>query len=238
MALKFKVSKDDHGKLEEGMQKLYIEDGDGGFRLDVDSEGDTGALKRAKDREVQLRKEAEARAREAQEKLDALTDGDIKKRGDVDALDKSWQSKHEKTVSEYQAKIDKFMKSTEKNLREGTARTVAAKISTAPDLLHPHLLSRLAVDYDGDEPKLRVLDQNGQPSAMTLDELSAEFVANKNYSAIMTASKASGGGGANAHKSGPSFQGSAQQRGDVNLSTMSMSEKVAYFKQIREQNGK
>ena len=237
MALKFKVSKEDHGKLEEWMQKLYIEDGNGGFRLDVDSEGDTGALKRAKDREVQLRKEAEARALEAEEKLEALNDGDIKKRGDVDALDKSWQSKHEKTVSEYQAKIDKFMKSTEKNLREGTARTVAAKISTAPDLLHPHLLSRLAVDYDGDEPKLRVLDQNGQPSAMTLDELSAEFVANKNYAAIMVASKASGGGAPGGQQQQQKGR-APSEGGRVDLSKMTTQERVAHYRAIREQSQK
>lgn len=206
----------------------------------MDGESDNGALKRAKDREVQLRKEAEARAREAQEKLESLSDVDAKKRGDVEALEKSWQTKLEKTTAEYQEQIDKFKKSTEKNLREGTARTVAAKISTAPDLLHPHLISRLAVDYDGDEPKLRVLDSNGQPSAMTVDELSAEFVANKNYSAIMTASKASGGGGASANngKPGPSFNGSAQTRGDADLNKMTPSEKIAHFKKIREQNGK
>lgn len=235
MALKLSITKDDHGKLGESEKAHYIEDGEG-YRLDVDGVEDTGALKRAKDREVQLRKEAEARAREAQEKLEALNEGAARSSGNVEALDKSWQAKHDKAIAEYQAQIDRFKKATDESLRVGTARSIAAKISTAPDLLHPHLLSRLAVDYESGDAKLRVLDANGQPSAMTPDELAAEFLANKNYSAIMTASKASGGGGANnPGRTGPSMSGGAPKRGDVDLSKMSMAEKVEHFKKIREQ---
>ena len=71
MALKRTVSKEEHAKLDEGIKGLYIEDGDG-FRLDLDGGEDNGALKRAKDREVQLRKDAEAKLREAQERLDEI----------------------------------------------------------------------------------------------------------------------------------------------------------------------
>lgn len=227
MALKLKVSKEDHGQLEEGTRRLYIEDGDG-YRLDVDGGDDNGALKRAKDREVELRKAAELRAREMQDKLEALNDDSARKSGNVEVLEKSWQSKYDKMASEYQAQIDGFKKTTDRNLRDGTAKAIAAKISNAPELLHPHILSRLTVEYDGAEAKLRVLDQNGQVSAMSVDDLSNEFVANKNFSAIMTASKASGGGGANAGKSGPSFQGSATKRGDV--ASMTMAEKIDYYR--------
>ena len=94
MALKKKITKEDHAKLSDALKSEYVEDGDG-FRLDVDGEEDTGALKRAKDREAQLRREAEAKLREAQEQLDALGSDDARKKGDIATLEKSWQKKIE-----------------------------------------------------------------------------------------------------------------------------------------------
>lgn len=236
MALKRTVSKEEHAKLDEGIKGLYIEDGDG-FRLDLDGGEDTGALKRAKDREVQLRKDAETKLREAQERLDELSGNDAKKRGDIEALEKSWKEKNDKLSTESQAQINKLKASTEKHLRDGNARAIAAKISNAPELLYPHLVSRMTVDYDGDEPKLRILDAEGKPSAMTIDELSAEFVANKNYAAIMVASKASGGGAPGGQQQ--QQKGRAQSEGGrVDLSKMSTQERVAHYRAIREQSQK
>ncbi|WBF76910.1 hypothetical protein PSV3_00208 [Septimatrevirus PSV33] len=62
MALKKKLTKEEHAKLSDALKAEYIEDGDG-FRLDVDGDEDTGALKRAKDREAQLRKDARTESR-------------------------------------------------------------------------------------------------------------------------------------------------------------------------------
>ena len=56
MALKKKLTKAEYEKLSEHIKAEYIEDGDG-FRLDIDGDEDTGALKRAKDREAQLRRQ-------------------------------------------------------------------------------------------------------------------------------------------------------------------------------------
>ena len=77
MALKKKLTKAEYEKLSEHIKAEYIEDGDG-FRLDIDGDEDTGALKRAKDREAQLRREAETKLREAQEQLDALGNDDAR----------------------------------------------------------------------------------------------------------------------------------------------------------------
>lgn len=243
MALKRTITKDDFAKLSDGIKEQYIESGDG-YRLDIDGDDDNGALKRAKDREVQLRKDAEERARLAQEKLDEISGTDAKKRGDIDALEKSWTEKNKKLSDESAAQIQKLKASTEKHLRDGNARALAAKISNAPDLLYPHIVSRLTVDYEGEEPKLRILDDKGQPSAMTLDELSAEFVANKNYSAIMIASKSSGGGGGgtqqqpgnrgnnNGGAGNKSGNGKGNNQGGVDYSTMSREEKLAYMKEV------
>lgn len=71
MALKRKISKEAFDKLSEDIKAEYKEQ-DGEYVLDIDGDEDTGALKRAKDREAQLRRDAEKRAKEAEEKLQGL----------------------------------------------------------------------------------------------------------------------------------------------------------------------
>ena len=199
MALKKKLTKEEHSKLPDHLKAEYIEDGDG-FRLDIDGDEDTGALKRAKDREAQLRREAETKLREAQEQLDALGNDDARKKGDIQTLEKSWQKKLEDQKSEYEGKVSKLTAHTTKTLVDNVATQIATKISNAPALLLPHIKSRLQADFEGEAPVTRVLDKDGKVSAMTVEELAAEFVANKDFSAIITASKASGGAPNNSDK--------------------------------------
>lgn len=201
MALKKKLTKEEHAKLSDHIKAEYIEDGDG-FRLDIDGDEDTGALKRAKDREAQLRREAEQKLREAQEQLDALGNDDARKKGDIQTLEKSWQKKLEDQKTEYEGKLGKLTSHTKTQLVDNVAQQIASKISNAPALLLPHIKARLAADFEGDAPITRILDKDGKPSAMTVEELSAEFVANKDFSAIITASKASGGAGKPSNNNG------------------------------------
>lgn len=201
MALKKKLTKEEHSELPDHLKTEYIEDGDG-FRLDIDGDEDTGALKRAKDREAQLRRDAEAKLREAQEQLDALGNDDARKKGDIQTLEKSWQKKLDDSKAEYESKLGKLTSHTKTQLVDNVAQQIASKISNAPALLLPHIKARLAADFEGDAPVTRILDKDGNPSAMTVEELSAEFVANKDFSAIITASKASGGAGKPSNSNG------------------------------------
>ena len=201
MALKKKLTKEEHAKLSDHLKAEYIEDGDG-FRLDIDGDEDTGALKRAKDREAQLRREAETKLREAQEQLDALGNDDARKKGDIQTLEKSWQKKLEDQKTEYEGKLGKLTSHTKTQLVDNVAQQIASKISNAPALLLPHIKARLAADFEGDSPITRILDKDGKPSAMTFEELTAEFVANKDFCAIITASKASGGAGKPSNNNG------------------------------------
>ena len=194
MALKRKITKADYDKLAADLKTEYVADGDD-YRLDLDGEEDTGALKRAKDRETQLRKDAEKKAAELAAQLDSLTDSDAKKRGDIEALEKSWKEKSDKERLESETKTKALRAHIEKQLVDNVALQIATKISTAPSIILPHVRARLQADFDGDEPKTRVLGADGKPSALTTDELANEFVANKDFSAIMIASKASGGAG-------------------------------------------
>ena len=214
MALKKKLTKEEHSKLSDHLKAEYIEDGDG-FRLDIDGDEDTSALKRAKDREAQLRRDAEAKLREAQEELDRINGDDARKKGDIATLEKSWQKKLDDTKAEYEGKVSKLTTHTTKTLVDNVATQIATKISNAPALLLPHVKSRLQADFEGDSPVTRVLDKDGKPSAMTVEELAAEFVANKDFSAIITASKASGGAGKPSNNNGGGAPNNSDKPADL-----------------------
>ena len=214
MALKKKLTKEEYSKLSDHIKAEYIEDGDG-FRLDIDGDEDAGALKRAKDREAQLRRDAEAKLREAQEELDRINGDDARKKGDIATLEKSWQKKLEDQKAEYEGKLGKLTSHTKTQLVDNVAQQIASKISNAPALLLPHIKARLAADFEGDTPVTRILDKDGKPSAMTVEELSAEFVANKDFSAIITASKASGGAGKPSNSNGGGAPNNSDKPADL-----------------------
>ena len=104
---------------------------------------------------------------------------------------------------------------TTKTLVDNVATQIATKISNAPALLLPHIKSRLQADFEGDSPVTRVLDKDGKPSAMTVEELAAEFVANKDFSAIITASKASGGAGKPSNNNGGGAPNNSDKPADL-----------------------
>lgn len=233
MALKKKITKEEHAKLADALKFEYVEDGDG-FRLDVDGDEDNGPLKRAKDREAQLRRDAEKRAKEAEDRLAEIEGDDARKKGDIATLEKSWQKKLDDQKAEYEGKVSKLTSHTTKSLVDNVALSVASKISNAPSIILPHIRARLQADFEGDEPKTRVLDKDGKPSAMTIDELSAEFVANKDFAAIITASKASGGAGKPSQNGGgaPNPSGNSGNQ-TADLSKMNPAELAAHLKEAK-----
>jgi alanyl-tRNA synthetase len=195
MALKAKISKADYDKLSDALKAAYVADGDN-FVLDVEGAEDTGALKRAKEHEANARKKAEKDLRDAQAKLDEIEAEAAAKTGDVDAKIKAATKKIETERDAAVARADKLQTFAQKTLVDNTAIALAGEISKSPKLLLPHIKDRLAVDFDGDEPVLRVKGADGNPLAGGLDKLKTEFVANKDFADIIIASKASGSGGA------------------------------------------
>jgi len=217
MALKKKMTKEDHANLPDHLKSEYIEDGEG-YRLDIDGDEDNGALKRAKDREVQLRRDAEAKLKAAQEQLDALGSDDARKKGDIQTLEKSWQKKIDDQKTSYEDRLGKLTSHTKSQLVDNVAMQIASKISSAPAIMLPHIKARLAADFDGDSPVTRVIGADGSLSSMSIDALSAEFVANKDFSAIILASKATGGAGSTSRSPAGSAPDSVKP---LNLATMS-----------------
>lgn len=197
MALKSKVTKAEFDALPEALKEHYKEVGDH-YLLDSD---DAEELRKAKEREAEERKREKERAdaaekaqREAEERERVAKEEAAKKKGDIAALELSWKEKSEKAVADEKTKRE----ATEAQLRmllvDNVAISIANEISTSPKLIIPHLKARMAAELTGDKPITRVLDADGKPSALSLDDLKKEFVANADFAAIIKGSNANGGG--------------------------------------------
>lgn len=202
MALKKSVTIVDFAKLDKTTQSLYkAEPVDGNHVLDLEGEEDIGALKRAKEREVEENKELRKKLKDIEdaaaveaEKARKAAEKAARESGDVKALEKSWQDKHAAEQKKLQDQLAQKDAALVELTVGNTATAMAAKISTAPDLILPHISKRLRSEIVDGKAVVKVVDVNGQPSALTVAELEQEFVANKSFAAILTGSKASGGG--------------------------------------------
>lgn len=186
--------------------KEYKKGEDGKFTLDVEGGEDTGALKRAKDHEKNLRVAAEARVTELQGQVEAITaerDTAISERDaakadkgkDTQALEASWQAKVDAANQKLESTQSELTREIERLLVTNTASSLAHEISTVPELLSDVIAKRLKVEKGADGQYFtRVLDAAGAPSASNLDALKKELLANEKYAAIIISGKGSGGG--------------------------------------------
>ena len=237
--MKRKIDKAAFDALSDAIKALYKEK-DGMYVLDLeDGEDDAAELKRAKDREVQARKEAEKKLKELQDKLDEGSTLDAKKKGDIETLEKSWKEKLEKRESELLAKIKTKDAFIQKTLVDSVASSMSSKLAgDKAHLLSLHIKQRLVADVEGDVPTTKVLDANGNVSALTIADLEKEFVANKDFSAILVGNKANGSG---APVNNQQKVNSGANNLDANgkprsFSSLSVQEKVDYIKQQKENN--
>jgi translation initiation factor 2B subunit (eIF-2B alpha/beta/delta family) len=195
MALRRKITKTAFEALHDELKKEYkvSPKNDAEYHLDVD---DASELTRAVDRERKRAEDAEANATTAAETIKTL-EAKIKegagKTPDIEALERSWAHKLEKAEKKAENTVAKLQRAFTDTMVDGNAKSLASEISTSPSLMARAIKDRLSVEFEGDTPHLRVLGTDGKPTAATLDELKQELLANKEYSAIVIASKASGG---------------------------------------------
>lgn len=199
MALK--ATLDSIDGLPDLVKKEYKQDSAGKFHLDVDGihdHPDVGALKRAKDYEVEERKKATARAATLEQQVGSLTeerDGMLKSaipKADVDKLEKSYQDKLNGVEKSYKDRLAAADQSLNTLLVDNVAQKLASEVSTAPELLIPHIRGRLKAELVDGKPLTRVLDKDGSPTALNIDDFKKEVVANPMFAPIIIGSKASG----------------------------------------------
>jgi hypothetical protein len=122
-----------------------------------------------------------------------------RKSGDVEAIDNSWNEKYSKLENEK----NEALASANKLIHDLTVGQAATRLAAElggnnADGLMPHILPRLDVDTKTGE--VRVLDNKGQPSALTIDELKSELTETSYLAPLIVVSNAAGGG-ANGNKS-------------------------------------
>lgn len=240
MALKKNITKEQYAKLKDGVKEEYREEGDG-YTLDVEGIEDNGALKRAKDRIAQELLDAKKERDEAQNRLEELEGNDALKNKDVEKLQKQWlkqktdmEAAHKTELEARDQKIAKFEGYTKKQLIDNVALELATQLNPkSPKVLLPHIKERLQADLDGDSPVTKILDSSGKVSNLTIDQLKAEFVANKDFAGIIIGSQASGSAGNPKPNGSANNQNSNEKPADLsNLDPKALAEHIA---QVREQ---
>ena len=200
--MKFKIDKATFDALNDAQKALYAVQADGSYQLTVEglpSPEEMNGLKAKmqelldeKKTESDKRKQAEETARQAEETARLA---EAKKKGDFDALEKSWQDKHAREMEAVGVRNKTLESSLRKVLIDNKATELASRLAgTEAVVLLPHISSRLDVEERDGGFVTVVRGPDGKPSALTLDDLGNEFVGNKAFASLIKVSQGNGGG--------------------------------------------
>lgn len=203
--LKFEV--DTLDGVDSSIASLYDKTESGKFRLKVEGvpQGeDTSGLKKKVDELLAEKKAAAAKAKEAEELARKAAEEAARKAGDTESLDKSWTQKYNEGIAAKEAELAGLRGTLNTLLVDNVATNLANELAVqgSAALLMPHIKGRLAVEIRDGQPKTVVIGPDGKPSALTVDELKAEFANNPAFAPVIAGSKASGGGASGANGRG------------------------------------
>lgn len=184
---------------------------------------DVSGLKKKVDELLAEKKASDHKRKEAEELARKAAEEAARKSGDVSALEKSWQEKLATTQAEKDAEIQRLSGSLKNIMVDNVAIQAANDIACEGSavVLLPHIRARLAMESVDGVPVTRVLGPDGKPSAATIEELKAEFVANPAFAGIIAGSKASGSGAGGGNGGGAAPSG--------NRSKMTPADKAAFI---------
>lgn len=194
--------------LEPAQAAMYAEK-DGKFYLQVEgipqsqSGEDVTGLK-AKVEELLAEKKAEAKKRqEAEEAAKRAAEEHARKTGDVDALQKSWEEKYTKALTDKDQTVLSLQAQIQKLTVGATAASLAGELAVqgSSGVLERLIAPRLSMEIRDGKPTVVVLDSEGRPSAMTVAEYKAEITNDPALAPLIAGSRATGGG-AGGSKSG------------------------------------
>lgn len=137
----------------------------------------------------------EKRLKDYEQKEIELHDGENEKKikeaeknKDVKAINENWERQFQEAKEKYEKEIQMKNNFIEKQLIDNVAINLANEISTAPELIMPHIKERLTVQFDNEEPVTKVLDINGNMSPYQVEDLKKEMMSDKKFAPIMKAS--------------------------------------------------
>ncbi len=129
-------------------------------------------------------------ARQAEAEKLRIEQEAAKKNGDFEALEKSYEQKFQ----EKQRELDELLKQRDSSTVEQTSQSLASQLADTPHnqrLLQRFIKDRLSV-VDG---QVKVVDEQGQLSASTIDDLAHEFRSSGVYDSLLVGTRGSGSGG-------------------------------------------
>lgn len=209
MALKHKV--EDITSVPEAFRGEYTESKDGDksvWILNVEGlpqQEDVTGLKRT----------VEALREEKRQALDEAR----RKGEDIVALTRSYDTK----ITEASNKHAEALKATTDALTAATIDKTVSELSTklsatSAAILAPHIEKRLRIEIVDGKALVRVLDKKGGLTADSITDLENEFRNNKDFAAVITASRASGSG-AGGDRHTPGGAGGGGEGTDLNKLT-------------------
>ena len=186
--IKFKLTQEEFDALEDDMKSMYSEK-DGAYTLAIEGLPNFEGLSKKVEELLGEKKAEQEKRRLAEEEAKKATEERARKAGDIETLEKSWSEKLQALQKEMQSQIDERDGRLHTLLVDNEAQRLAVALAgDSADILLPHIKSRLAVESG----KTRVLDKEGKPSALSLDDLAKEFQTNKLFAPVIIGSKASG----------------------------------------------
>jgi len=228
MALKRKISASEFEKLPADIKTEYVSEGEG-YKLDLVGGDDGEALQRALDRERQQRKEAQGRIKELENDLAEFGD----KAKDIKTLTEA----HKAETETLKQQLNGYRSTALKQKHDSEAMALAQRLNKDnPRLILPHIRDRLAAKYKegSDDIELTILDKDGKPSKLTTDDVFKEFLDNKEFSSIVTGSKAQGSAGAGGQNKGSAFAPQNDSNQTKPLHMMNPAEMAAYITAKKE----
>jgi hypothetical protein len=148
------------------------------------------------------KKQATEAARKAAEEA-------AKKSGDIEALEKSWSEREAQKLAERDTELSK----REEWLRDMTIGATASRLAAemavqgSSVVLERHIKDRLGMEIRDGKPTTVVLDNEGRPSALSVQDLQKEFEANPAFAPLIVGTRASGAGGNGSGKAGSQTSG-------------------------------
>lgn len=193
----FKYKLENLDGLEESQKDLY-ELRDGAYFLKVDGlpeQEDFSGLKASHAALLAEKKEQQRLAKEAEEKRKAAEEEAARKNGDLEAIENSWKEKLSLTENTYKDQLSSAQQKIYELTVGSQANALASMLAVkgSESVLLPHIKQRITLDENSN---IRVLDLQGKPSAMSLDDLANEFRNNAAFKPLIAANVSTGGGAA------------------------------------------
>lgn len=215
--------------LDEGLQSEYTKGDDGKFHLQLEGlDGHTqiGALYRARDHEKTEKNQFKTQLAEQKSEVERLNKEleEAKKSGsNIDHKTRAddWERKYNKDIADREAKLEEANQRLHRVAVEDKAESLSNAWFTSPELTKHHVKSRLKAEIlDNGEVIHRVLDKDGNVTAMSLDDLKKEMTENPVFAPVVRAGEGSGSAGAGQESDDGQPGGSASDK-KIDLNTES-----------------